>query len=343
MTDSDEKIYSVRSVEDYIEALRNILTDGKIAVFRGHSNKEWKLLSSGDRNRLNSGDYHAIWLECYKHNYDTIKTKDFIDAVVNMQHYMLPTKLLDWTYNPLVALYFVVEQNLNRDGEVIVAYPHEIYEPDVEESKTLSCYLKKIYHNENTFEEEMELFKLLHCDKNMFFCVAESNDRIQAQAGLFSVHLDINKENIAKKTEYEFMNILGDKLSNNKMNDKLEEIRRGYEKIKKEYMDIHKRDEWNTEFFFYIDNNKSKIEKIYPVIQDILTELKKIWIWDYYGLYYTNKGVENKRIKIPAKYKDEIAKDLKRFCNIHARTIYPDFSGYTEYIRNRYCRRTDVI
>lgn len=336
---SNKKTCSVESVEEYIKTLRDILTNERTAVFRGHSNKEWKLLSSGDRNELKSGDYQDIWLEGYKHNYDTIKTENFIDAVVNMQHYMIPTKLLDWTYNPLVALYFVVEQNPDDDGEVIVAYPRTIYEPDLEETKTLSRYLKKIYHNENTFEEEMNLFRLLHCDKNMFFCVTKSNERIQAQAGLFSLHLDISKTDIAKKTENELMDILRNKPSDSEMNNKSEEIKRGYEKIKKAYIDSHKRDEWNTDFFFYMDNNERRLEKEYSIIHDVLAKLRKSWIWDYYKFYHINIEVENKRIEIPAKYKPGIAEDLKRFCNIHARTIYPDFPGYTEYIRNRYSHK----
>lgn len=323
---------TVKSLEEYIKALRTFSNSGRISVFRGHSNNGWSLISSGDRKGLKRDDYHRIWLECYKHNYDAIKTKDFIDTVVNMQHYMLPTKLLDWTYNPLVALYFAVEQYHENDGEVIVAYPHEIYEPDSEVTKSLSRYLNMTYHTGDIFEEEMNLFRLLRCGDDMFFCVAESNERIQVQAGLFSIHIDFSKEYIAKKTEIELMNILGNKSGN----DISEEIKRSYNEIKQEYMDNHKRDSWNTDFFLYIKNNKSKIKKVHPLIRDILDRLEKIWIWEYYMLYHTNVEVENKSIIIPSQYKSEIKKDLKRFCNIHAITIYPDFSGYSEYIRNCY-------
>lgn len=38
------------------------------------------------------------------------------------QHYGLPTRLLDWTYNPLIALYFACCSNFDKDGIVYQSY-----------------------------------------------------------------------------------------------------------------------------------------------------------------------------------------------------------------------------
>lgn len=119
-----EGTYRVGSVRTFLDVLEEISTsDDEVLYFRGHSNTSYKLVPSIYRedNWIENEDilHKEIILKCPN---DFREQENTFQMLVKMQHYSLPTRLLDITANPLIGLYFACSEGKNsgEDGEVII-------------------------------------------------------------------------------------------------------------------------------------------------------------------------------------------------------------------------------
>jgi hypothetical protein len=116
--DKDNIIFiEINSLKEFLEL--SILN--KIKYFRGHSSLNYKLFPSIYRNDdiIYESKYFNELLVRYPDEF--INHKTTFEKLTKMQHYEAPTRLLDITSNPLVAMYFVCENYKNNSlGEIIL-------------------------------------------------------------------------------------------------------------------------------------------------------------------------------------------------------------------------------
>ena len=118
----------VTSLDDLVLMLSRPHLAGQF--FRGQSNESWQLLPSLDRLLLKAigpdATYEAFessTIGLFKRHASTVLSSlpdddDFLSWLTLMQHFGAPTRLLDWTESPFVALYFAV---VDLDPEVSAA------------------------------------------------------------------------------------------------------------------------------------------------------------------------------------------------------------------------------
>ncbi|UPW17793.1 FRG domain-containing protein [Agarivorans sp. TSD2052] len=124
------KIHNVSSFSELHEIL-SVYRKSNRWVFRGHADPHWVLTPKAGREPYNKSDDLTI-LQAWKRRaveYVTNAPENDWDWLATAQHHGLATRLLDWSYNPMVAAYFATTHQYESDSHIYCYKPHKILIP----------------------------------------------------------------------------------------------------------------------------------------------------------------------------------------------------------------------
>lgn len=184
----------VNGIGELIDAIREVKSTSNSAIwYRGQANSEWSLLPGILRESRAISE--TTLLSRFKQSAamltESRPTTSF-DWIFLMQHYGVPTRLLDWSENPLVALYFAVynlQSHTENDAAIWLLMPSELNKYANIVDKSEGDYIPSFddeevsgYSTESVRQSQrLELYPIATI-------ATRNNPRIQAQMGTFTIH-----------------------------------------------------------------------------------------------------------------------------------------------------------
>lgn len=174
----------IRTIDELLKYVYDLNPVSGDYCFRGQSDSSWEIIPSVHRIKPKKlKRYQTVVLETfllYLFGYDKIKkthlyTNHAVEFLAMCQHYGVPTRLLDWSNDILISLYFSCEDDFEQDGTFIIC----------DKTKFKKFDFNKFY--ENTTEPQIINTHLI-------------NPRLRSQSGCFMLWGNVQMNNETTET-----------------------------------------------------------------------------------------------------------------------------------------------
>lgn len=311
-------------------------------IYRGQSNCEnYELKSSLARNsKLASNEIEKQMIDEFNskaHLYPEGKDydcKDQLETLAMMQHYGAPTRLMDWSYSPFIALYFAVKNSFNDKDGVLYCLNWDYI------SLFNNLKYKKLAKNYNEIVKKDKIDINIKCDAITFG---------EKYKEIIKINNSIEEDNFLQKYEPKKKNIRLDKqqglfLISSKINIDYNNLLKNYN-VKNGMYDntaaliqscVYK----NDKFLFGLKEGLIKINKtINNIPIDIVTKIienrPKIStnsVQPFKGKQVATKIIISKDIK------EEVLQYLQ-LMNISNETLFPEIEGFCMGLKHKMIKK----
>ncbi|MGY3804467.1 FRG domain-containing protein [Pigmentibacter ruber] len=322
--------------------------------FRGQSNYSWKLIPSIFREECINYDETKLIKSALKYKYSYLDIEDIdsniiLQKILELQHYHMPTRLLDWSENPLIALFFAACNDYNKDGAIFLLFNPQI--KGTEKLSKLNDFNFRIKLKISIMDNKNNIFKELDNEynnvKEMFnYSVTEiekinmqeiniKNSEINRLGKEIMRQRKIGIRSINKNLTIPLTDFITDRGGVFSLNDEREILI----EIKKRLSFIYKLNEASIIKYRETDRGKNQ-SSIFTIHFGKIIDNKTIIPYDFFEL---NKRIEKDNNKSESRlhqwngsnlyvtkillHKEDKAKiifELRRYFGIHEAFIYPD-------------------
>lgn len=346
--------YVIDSLSDYIRLVTIISSINKdthydkTVVFRGIADSEYSLMPGLSRIKNSYDDMEMeIINEFMTRRPDAFRNLSDFDILAKMQHYGLPTRLLDFSLNPLVSLYFACESKTKKCGRVLChntfiqndkfEYSNAICTTAVNKAFDDNYAIEDYCCNDNVTLQKY-LMQTYYYGETTVVRPKYWNQRIANQAGVFMIFpnqlhdkyknllIHIDETNMAEAiSQYGYGGINKDIVEDMFLKEPIQYYKnhRDYylsDDVFKEMYESYKKESYDDHFW---DKNKKFFENRFTISY----ELKEL----------SEKIINNEfcSVIIEPNRKKKILKELS-YVGIGADYIYPELEYTAQEIKRKY-------